>query len=87
MSIVEISDSGALHVPAELSPAEKSHTEYVLDVYGGLTVLRRADDPEPIWKNPDVAKRVESFLRYAELPRPPAPDVPLEFFDREYLYD
>ena len=87
MSIVDHGDEGVLHVPVDSLPTETPRIEYVLDDYNGLTVLRPADDPEPIWKNPDVAKRVESFLRYAELPRPPAPDVPLEFFDREYLYD
>jgi hypothetical protein len=87
MSIAETGDDGALHVPADSLPTEKPRIEYVLDDHGGLTVLRPADDPEPIWKNPDVAKRVESFLRWAETPRPPAPDIPLEFLDREYVYD
>ena len=86
MSIIEHGDEGALHVPADSLPTEKPRIEYVLDVYGDLIVLRPADDPEPIWKNPDPAKRVESFLEWANMPRPPAPDIPLEFFDREYLY-
>ena len=55
MSIVEHGDEGALHVPADLLPTEKPHIEYVLDVYDGLIVLRPADDPEPMWKNPDPA--------------------------------
>jgi hypothetical protein len=86
MSIVESGDEGALHVPADSLPKEKTRIEYVLDVCGGLTVLRLADDPEPNWKNPDPAKRAEEFLKYADLPRPPAPDIPLEFLDREHLY-
>ena len=86
MSIVERGDDGTLHVPVDSLPAETPCIDYVLDVYGGLTVLRPADDPEPIWKNPDVAKRVEDFLKYADMPRPPAPDIPLEFLDREHLY-
>jgi hypothetical protein len=86
MSTVEIGDGGTLHVPADSLPAEKPRAEYVLDVYGDVTVLRPADDLEPIWKNPDPAKRVESFLRWAETPRPPSPDIPLEFLDREHIY-
>jgi hypothetical protein len=86
MSIVEIGDDGALHVPAEFLTAAKPHAKFVLDVYGDLIVLRPADGPEPSWKNPDPVKRAEDFLKYADLPRPPAPDIPLEFLDREYLY-
>ncbi len=87
MSVVEHGDEGALHVPADSLPTEEPRIEYVLDDYNGLTVLRPADNPEPIWKNPDPAKRAESFRRFAALPRPPAPDIPLEFLDREHIYD
>jgi hypothetical protein len=87
MSIVEIGDDGGLYLPAQPPAEEKPHSEFVLDVHNGLIVLRPADDPEPIWKNPNPAKRVESFLRWAETPRPPAPDIPLEFLDREHIYD
>jgi hypothetical protein len=87
MSVVDHSDEGVLHVPIDSLPSEKSRIEYVLDDYGGLTVLRPADDPEPIWKIPDPVKWAEEFLRWANEPRPPAPDIPLEFLDREYLYD
>jgi hypothetical protein len=87
MSVVDHSDEGVLHVPTDSLLSENAPLEYVLDDCDGVTVLRPADDPEPIWKNPDPAKRAEEFRRYAELPRPPAPDVPLEFFDRQYLYD
>ena len=86
MSIVEIGDDGVLHVPADLLTGAKPHTKYVLDVCGNLIVLRPADDPEPIWKNPDPVQRAESFIRWAETPRPPAPDIPLEFLDREHIY-
>ncbi len=87
MSIVEIGDDGALHVSADLLAGAKPHAKYVLDVFGDLIVLRPAEELEPIWKNPDPVQRAEAFRRYAELPRPPAPDIPLEFLDREHLYD
>jgi hypothetical protein len=87
MSVVEHSDGGTVPVPTGLPPSEGSRTGFVLDVCDGLTVLRPADNPEPIWKNPDPVKRVESFLQWTKMPRPPAPDIPLEFFDRDYLYD
>jgi hypothetical protein len=87
MSTAETGDDSALHVPAEILPAEEPPIEYVLDVCGSLTVLRPANNPNPSWKNPDPAARAESFLRWAETPRPPAPDIPLEFLDREHIYD
>ena len=64
-------------MPAELLTAAKPHTKFVLDVSADLIVLRPADEPEPMWMNPDPAKRAEEFLKYADLPRPPAPDIPL----------
>jgi len=87
MSILEIGDDGVLHVPADLLAGAKPHAKYVLDVFGELIVLRPLEQSDLVWKNPDPAQRAEAFRRYAELPRPPAPDVPIEFFDREYLYD
>jgi hypothetical protein len=86
MSIVELSDDGALHVPAELLVSAKPHTKYQLDVYGDVIVLRPAGKDEPIWMNPDPEKRLKAFREYAESPRPPAPDIPLEFLDREHIY-
>jgi hypothetical protein len=87
MSIVEIGDDGALHVPADLLAGARPHAKFVLDVKGELIVLRPAESIEPIWENPDPTQRAEEFRRYAELPRPSAPDIPLEYLDREHLYD
>ncbi len=87
MSIVESGDDGALHVPAELLTVAKPHTKYVLDVYDDLIVLRPTDGTGPLWRNMDPAQRAEEFKRWADTPRPPAPDIPLEFLDREHIYD
>ncbi len=87
MSIVEISDDGALHVPAELLAGAKPHAKYELDVCGDTIVLRPAVPEEPHCKYPNPAERAEAFLRWANEPRPPAPDIPLEFLDREHIYD
>ena len=87
MSIVEISDDGALHLPADLLTGAKPHTKYKLDVYGDTILLRPADAEQPLWEIRDPIERAEAFRRWANEPRPPAPDIPLEFFDREYVYD
>lgn len=86
MSIIEHGDEGALHVPADSLPTEKPRIEYVLDVCGGLTVLRLADNPEPMWKNPNPAERgvISTLCRIAPSART---DIPLEFLDREHIYD
>jgi hypothetical protein len=83
MSIAEISESGTSTARAEGEPS----LTYVLDVCDDLTVLRLVEAGEPAWKNPDPAKRAEAILRWANDPRPPAPDIPIEFLSREYLYD
>lgn len=86
MSIVEISDDGALHVPAELLVGAKPHAKYELEVRGDQIVLRPTDAEKPLWEIADPAERAEAFRRWANQPRPPAPDIPLEYLDREYIY-
>ncbi len=83
MSIVECNESGVPPLPAE----DAANPSYALDVCDGVTVLRLVGDGEPAWKNPDPAERVKAFLEFAESPRPPAPDIPLEYLDREHIYD
>ena len=83
MSIVEIDKSSSSFAASDVPPS----LNYMLDVCGGLTVLRLVEAGEPAWKNLDPAQRAEEFLRWANEPRPPAPDIPLEFLDREHIYD
>ena len=87
MSIVEVSDDGALHVPAQLLTGAKPHTKYELDVHGETIVLRPVDTEKPLWEILDPVQRAEAFRRWTNEPRPPAPDIPLEFLDREHIYD
>jgi len=83
MSIVETHESGMPPAPVGNTPS----LTYVLDVCDGLTVMRLVEAGEPAWKNPDPVERVKAFLEFAESPRPPAPDIPLEYLDREHIYD
>jgi len=83
MSIAEINQSGSSTASAGGEPS----LTYVLDVCDGITVLRLVEAGEPAWKNPDPVKRAEAILRWANEPRPPAPDIPIEFLSREYFYD
>jgi hypothetical protein len=87
MATVEIGSDSVLHIPAEMLAGVKPRSKFALDVYGDIIVLRPVEDRKPAWKKPDPAKRVESFLKWANTPRPPAPDIPIEYLDREHIYD
>ena len=87
MSIVEVGDDGALHVPAAFLLGTKPHAKFALDVCGDLIVLRPVDAKEPLWKTLSPEQRAAEFLEFAEMPRPPAPDIPIEFLDREHIYE
>jgi hypothetical protein len=86
MSIIEVGDDGSLRVPGELLAGAKPHTKYALDVSGDAIVLRPAESDKPLWEIADPLERAEVFRRWANQPRPPAPDIPLEYLDREYIY-
>jgi hypothetical protein len=86
MSIVEIGDDGALHVPASFLTGAQPRTKHKLDVYGDTIILRRADTEMPLWEIADPVERAEAFRRWANQPRPPAPDIALEYLGREYIY-
>ncbi len=86
MSIIEIGDDGALHLPASMLTGTKPHAKYELDLHGDTIVLRPADSERPLWEIADPAERAETFRRWANQPRPPAPDIPLEYLDREHIY-
>ena len=84
MSIVEISDDGALHVPAQLLGGVKPPTKYEMDVRGDTIVLRLAEMETSLWEKRDPAERAGAIMRWANEPRPPAPDIPIEFLGRDF---
>ncbi|MGA2035522.1 MAG: hypothetical protein ABSG68_25010 [Thermoguttaceae bacterium] len=87
MAILETSDDGGLRVPPELIGGAKPHTKFELEVLGDILLLRPADRDRPFWRQATSQQRAEAFKRWAEAPRPSAPDLRDESLRRESLYD
>lgn len=87
MPILEVSDDGILHVPSEMLPGGKPHSQYALEYVGKVALLRPAGSDQPVPQQATPAERVEAFERWLNAPRPEAPDLPIEALSRESVYD
>jgi len=87
VAILETSDDGGLRLPPELIGGVRPHAKFELKVLGDILLLRPADSDRPFWRQATPRQRAEAFQRWAEAPRPPAPDLTDEALRRENLYD
>jgi len=87
VAMLETNDDGALHLPPELIGGPRPHAKFELEVFGGMLLLRPADKDRPFWRRATAQQRAEAFQRWADAPRPPAPELTDESLRRENLYD
>jgi hypothetical protein len=87
MATLETNDQGVLNVPAELIGGAQPHAEFQLEILGDVLVLWPVDKGQPFWRAATRQQRVEAFRRWAELPRPLAPDLSDESMRRESIHD
>jgi hypothetical protein len=87
VAILETSDDGGLRLPPELIGGVRPHAKFELEVLGDILLLRPADSDRPFWRQATSQQRAEAFQRWADAPRPPAPDLTDESLRRENLYD
>ncbi len=87
VATLETNDDGGLHLPPELIGGARPHAKFELEVLGDILLLRPADRDRPFWRQATAQQRAEAFQRWAEAPRPPAPDLTDESLRRENLYD
>ena len=87
MAMLETNDQGALNLPAELIGGARPHAMFELEVVGDLLVLRPVDKDRPCRSQASRQQRAEACRRWADAPRPAAPDLTDESLRRENLYD
>ena len=87
MVILETDDDGGLCLPPELIGGVRPHAKFELEVVGDILLMRPADRNRRFWQQATSQQRAEAFRRWAEAPRPPAPDLTDESLRRENLYD
>jgi hypothetical protein len=87
VATLETNDDGGLHLPPELIGRVRPHVKFELEVLGDILLLRPADRERPFWRHATSQQRAETFQRWVNAPRPPAPDLADESLRRENLYD
>jgi hypothetical protein len=87
MAVLETNDQGTLNLPAELIGGAPPHAKFELEVVGDILMLRPAENDRPFWRQATRQQRVETFRRWADSSRPPAPDLTDESLRRENFYD
>ncbi len=86
-TFLEVSEDGMLHVPSEMLSGARPHSRFEVDSVGNVTVLRPAGAARPFWRQTTPAERAAAFERWAQSPRPSAPDLPADVLRREGMYD
>lgn len=84
---LETSEDGGLHLPPELIGGVQPHARFELEIVGNMLLLRPADQGQPLCRQGTPQQRAEAFQRWANAPRPAAPDLSDESLRREKLYD
>jgi hypothetical protein len=84
---LETNDDGGLFLPPELTGGVKPHAKFELEILGDILLLRPADKGRPFWQQATPQQRADAFQRWANAPRPPAPDLADESLRCENLYD
>lgn len=87
MAILEANDEGGLYLPPEVIGETKPHMRFRLEKTAGMLVLVAEGEEAPFWQRATPEEWVRSFRQWANAPRPAAPEIPIEAFRRENLYD
>lgn len=86
MATIEVNGNGDLVLPAEVLGSVAPHAQFEVQVSQGTVILVPVNVGEtPLWER-SPEEQVKSFLEWANTPRPPAPEIPLEALRRENLY-
>jgi hypothetical protein len=84
--IVEVSEEGDLHLPADVLEHVRPHTRYEVSLHGDAIVLKPVDSPIPFWATASPRERAEDLARWAA-GHTDGPGLPDEALRREHLYD
>jgi hypothetical protein len=85
--IVETGDDGSLYLPPEALGRIPPHTPLEMEASGDAFILHAVNKGTAFGERSTPAERAKAFLEWAEMERPPAPDLPDEALRRENMYD
>ena len=85
-SIVEVSESGTLQLPAEILQAIAPNTRFVVEVESDRLILSPVPPEQPFWATATPEERVERFHQWVQSHKD-GPNLPDEALRRENIYD
>jgi bifunctional DNA-binding transcriptional regulator/antitoxin component of YhaV-PrlF toxin-antitoxin module len=85
-SIVEVSESGTLQLPAEILQAIRPNTRFVVEVESDRLILSPVPPEQPFWATATPEERAERFHQWIQSHKD-SPNLPDEALRRENIYD
>ena len=85
-TILEVDESGTLHLPANILPKSAPHTRYVASAHGQQLILAPADGKEAFWETATPEERAIDILHWAAS-HADGPGLPDEAVGRDGIYD
>jgi hypothetical protein len=85
-SIVEVSESGTLQLPAEILQAIRPNTRFVVEVESDRLILSPVPPEQPFWATATPEERAERFHQWIQCHKD-SPNLPDEALRRENIYD
>ena len=85
-SIVEVSETGALQLPADILQAIRPNTRFVIAVESDRVVLSPVSLEQPFWTTATPQERAERFHQWVQTHQNGS-NLPDEALRRENIYD
>jgi len=85
-SIVEVSESGTLQLPAEILQAIGPNARFVVEVESDRLILSPVPPEQPFWATATPEERAERFHQWVQSHKN-GPNLPDEALRRENIYD
>lgn len=85
-SIVEVSESGILQLPAEILQAIGPNTRFVVEVESDRLILSPVPPEQPFWATATPEERAERLMQWVQSHQNGA-NLPDEALRRENIYD
>jgi len=84
--IVEVNESGALYLPAEILAAIKPNTRFMVEVKNETLILHPETPVLPFWSTATPTERAERLMQWVQSHKKGA-NLPDEALRRENIYD
>jgi hypothetical protein len=85
-TILEVDETGTLHLPARILPEAAPHTRYVASTYGNQLILAPANSQRALWQSASPEERAADILKWAAS-HSDGPNLPDSAVGRDGIYD